>query len=307
MKKTLIYALLLLLASYATSFAQPPSPPSGTPSVGTITGLFTGEGDYLKSDGTKGTPSGSMTYPGAGVPNSTGSAWGTSYTVGTSANNLVQLDATGKLPAVDGSQLTGFFSGSITDEQLLCGENTDGVNRIKSCGAKSVDNSTASHVLSKDNSGEIENLTLDNHLSLTGTTSPTLSVVTPTIDGSAHVHLTAAQMAGNGVIVTNYGQTTADVVVGLPAAASGLSGLFTVATAQSNHWGVQADTNDKIYLIAAAGTVAAGSDGASAVMVAAQLGQSFACWTFQSGDGAWDWMCKAISIGTSTFEAHAAM
>ncbi len=49
---------------------------------------------------------GGGTYPGAGVPNSTGSAWGTSYTVGTAANNLVQMTAATKLPAVDGSSLT---------------------------------------------------------------------------------------------------------------------------------------------------------------------------------------------------------
>lgn len=37
-----------------------------------------------------------------------------SKAIGTSANNLVQLDATGKLPAVDGSQLTGLFSPSYS-------------------------------------------------------------------------------------------------------------------------------------------------------------------------------------------------
>jgi hypothetical protein len=46
-----------------------------------------------------------MTYPGAGVANSTGSAWGTSYAVGTSASNLVQLDSSAKLPAVNGENL----------------------------------------------------------------------------------------------------------------------------------------------------------------------------------------------------------
>ena len=55
MKK--ILALLFMLFA-ATAYAIPPMP-SGTPPVGTITGLFTGEGDYLKSDGTKGTPNGS--------------------------------------------------------------------------------------------------------------------------------------------------------------------------------------------------------------------------------------------------------
>lgn len=45
-------------------------------------------------------------FPGAGVPLSTGSAWGTSYTVGTSAGDLVQLNGSAQLPAVDGSLLT---------------------------------------------------------------------------------------------------------------------------------------------------------------------------------------------------------
>lgn len=49
---------------------------------------------------------GGMVYPGAGVPNSTGTAWGTSYTVGTAASNLVQLNASAQLPAVSGVNLT---------------------------------------------------------------------------------------------------------------------------------------------------------------------------------------------------------
>ena len=49
-----------------------------------------------------------MTYPGAGVPLSTGSAWGTSYTVGTAANNLVQLNGSAQLPAVSAALLTNF-------------------------------------------------------------------------------------------------------------------------------------------------------------------------------------------------------
>ena len=69
---------------------------------------------YVLSSTTGGTRSwvangsGSMVYPGAGVPNSTGSAWGTSYAVGTSANNLVQLNASAQLPAVSAALLTNF-------------------------------------------------------------------------------------------------------------------------------------------------------------------------------------------------------
>ena len=54
-----------------------------------------------------------MTYPGAGVPNCTGSAWGTSYAVGTSANDLVQLNSSGQLPAVSGANLTGMTAAMV--------------------------------------------------------------------------------------------------------------------------------------------------------------------------------------------------
>lgn len=64
---------------------------------------------YLKSDGTCDTPSGSATYPSAaGVANWGGSAWGTSYTVGMAANNLVQLNSSAQLPAVSAALLTNF-------------------------------------------------------------------------------------------------------------------------------------------------------------------------------------------------------
>ena len=45
--------------------------------------------------------------------NSTGDSLSTGYAVGTSANNLVKLDGNGKLPAVDGSQLTNIAGGAI--------------------------------------------------------------------------------------------------------------------------------------------------------------------------------------------------
>lgn len=78
---------------------------------GDIVGLF-GSGTcsgYLKSDGSCGTTAG-MVYPAAGVPSSNGSAWGSSYTVGTGANNLVQLDSSSRLPTVNGSLLTSLPS-----------------------------------------------------------------------------------------------------------------------------------------------------------------------------------------------------
>jgi len=68
-------------------------------------------------------------------------------------------------------------SGEITDEQVACWETseTPGTNKLKSCGAKTTDNSTATHLLCKDDSGEIENCTLAG-LAISGTTSPTITV-----------------------------------------------------------------------------------------------------------------------------------
>jgi len=41
----------------------------------------------------------SAVYPPAGVPSSTGTAWGSSYTVGNGPNNLPQLNSSGQIPS----------------------------------------------------------------------------------------------------------------------------------------------------------------------------------------------------------------
>ena len=81
-----------------------------------VVALWTTCTGYLKSDGTCDTPSGSATYPSAaGVANWGGSAWGTSYTVGTAANNLVQLNGSAQLPAVSGALLTNLDYDNINN------------------------------------------------------------------------------------------------------------------------------------------------------------------------------------------------
>jgi len=85
----------------------------GSAAYGDVVALWTTCTGYLKSDGTCDTPSGSATYPSAaGVANWNGIAWGTSYTVGTAANNLVQLNASAQLPAVPADLLTFTDTGS---------------------------------------------------------------------------------------------------------------------------------------------------------------------------------------------------
>lgn len=81
----------------------------GSAAYGDVVALWTTCTGYLKSDGTCDTPSGSATYPSAaGVASWGGSAWGTSYTVGTAANNLVRLNGYAQLPAVSAALLTNF-------------------------------------------------------------------------------------------------------------------------------------------------------------------------------------------------------
>lgn len=222
----------------------------------------------------------------------------------TNADNVIDLaaNATHATTADTANQVANSlaFSGSPTTGHLA---QIGADNTIVDGGTKVTDNASNSTYLYKDAGGNITSATLGNGLS---DSAGTLSLAMTAIDGSANASITVAQMKGLGVVVSNFGQGAADVRLALPAAEFGLSGLFIVGTAQAgNHWGVLANTNDKIYLIAANGTVTAGNDNEAVIMTAAQVGQSFACWTFKTGSSAWDWLCKAISIGTSTFAAHA--
>jgi len=126
------------------------------------------------------------------------------------------------------------------------------------------------------------------------------SITAVEVDGHTDISLTAAQVAST--IAYNTGQAAADVAMTLPTAAAGMTILGTVGTAQANKWGVRAGATDKIYLLASDGTISAGTDNGYARMTAAQIGQSFACWSFKTD--AYDWMCTAVSIGTSTFAAN---
>ena len=84
-----------------------------------------------------GCPSSSMIYPGAGIVNSTGSAWGTSYTAGTGANNLVQLDSSARLSLTDsitansvGTNLAGFYVHGTGVIQYDSGSSTISIGNI---------------------------------------------------------------------------------------------------------------------------------------------------------------------------------
>ena len=142
----------------------------------------------------------------------------------------------------------------------------------------------------------------DGSQNLTGTASP--AILAAEVDGhTTSTDLTAAQVSNT--VIHNIGHADGvDTFLILPTAAAGYSFLVNIGEADTGHFCVEAGANDAMYLISATGTVSAGADGTAVCMMEAQVGQSFACWTFKHTDD-YDWMCKAISIGTSTFEAHA--
>ena len=114
--------------------------------------------------------------------------------------------------------------------------------------------------------------------------------------------LTAAMVSDT--VISNLGMSDADAALLLPTAGPGMRARFTVVAARAKKWGVRAGANDKIHLIAADGTVSAGSDNGYARMTNAVLGQCFDVWSFETESGVYDWMAKAVCIATSTFAAN---
>jgi len=300
--------LLTTNAADGTHFVRPYNSVgfSGTPLEGMLQTTNTGSLQLYHETSWVDLGNGSMNLPGAGIAVSTGSAWTTSLVapsgilVGTTdaqdltnkTLNKVTITApttSATLTLVNGSTLatSGAYSTTLT-----------------ASGTTNVTLPTTGTLATLAGTETLTNKTLTNPTINNPTlTTPAFTggtITTAEVNGSAAASLTANQVSST--FIYNTGQTTADVALTLPTAASGLSAIFTVGTARSNKWGVLAGTNDKIYLLASDGTISAGSDNGYARMTAAQVGQSFACWTFKTD--AYDWMCKAIAIGTSTFAAN---
>lgn len=109
-----------------TAAAAPANPASGKYRIYAKTSTGLCQRDSAGTESCIG--AGTMVYPGAGVANSTGSAWGASYAVGTSASNLVQLNGSSQLPAVSGALLTDLPAANVTLSNLTSnsvGLNTD--------------------------------------------------------------------------------------------------------------------------------------------------------------------------------------
>ena len=85
-----------------------------TASNSVLGGVKVGTGLSIDGSGVlSATGGGSMVYPGAGVPQSTGAGWGSSLAVGVLANNLIQLNGSAQLPAVSGALLTALNASAL--------------------------------------------------------------------------------------------------------------------------------------------------------------------------------------------------
>lgn len=116
------------LLAQANSFSQTQTAPNFTASQSMLTpaltdsGLTSGNCVQAGSGGlltTSGTPCGSgggggIPYPSAGVPQSTGSAWGSSLALGTAANNIVQVNSSGQLPALNSPLLFNLTAANLS-------------------------------------------------------------------------------------------------------------------------------------------------------------------------------------------------
>ena len=174
-------------------------------------------------------------YPGAGVPTSTGSAWGAPYTVGTGAGNLVQLNGTSQLPPVSAALLTNWptFNQSTTGTAaglngvLLSGLATGLLKNTTSTGAPSI---------------AVDGADFVSPATLNGATLPasvTTVVTTSNITSGGNIY---ANNGGSTAGCVQFGDSGPVHTTGLCAPASGVNVLWNLpATSDSDGQSLLAD------------------------------------------------------------------
>ena len=165
---------------------------------------------------------GSMTWPGgAGVPNYTGSStWGTSYTVGTAANNLVQLNASAQLPAINGSLLTNLSGSKVVYQS------TDTVTLTAGMVGAEASGSVATHAALQTGVHGIsiasgKTLTANNSITLAGTDGTTITM--PSVNASL------APLASPSFTTPTLGVATATSINKVTITAPSTSATLTLA------------------------------------------------------------------------------
>ena len=141
---------------------------------------------------------GSMVYPASGVANSTGLAWGTSYQVGTAANDLVQLNGSGYLPALNASLLTSYPYSSLTGAPTLA-QTTAGVSHKW---VYSYNASTGAFTQTQPVSSDLSDIATLNAATATALATPR-AINGQNFDGTAAINVNNG--ATSGTVATNAG------------------------------------------------------------------------------------------------------
>lgn len=155
--------------------------------------------------------SSSMVYPGAGIAVSNGSGWGTSLTVGTGANNLVQLNGSSQLPAVSAALLTNFPTLNQNTTGTAAGLTAQYIDWNASSGGTSIANkpTLTNGTVTVVSSGNLTSTAL-----VTGGGTQTLQTpaATATMDSSGNISTPGSISTGAGgstAGVIEFGQGTA--------------------------------------------------------------------------------------------------
>ena len=205
------------------------------------TRLGIGSNTYiLTSNGTTASwqaPPSSMVYPGAGIPNSTGSAWGTSYTT-TGSGTVVALATS---PTFSTSVLGDFSNATVASRTLFKTSTTNATTGIYAVpngtataaswqATNAADPTNASKILIATNGST--DVQLVSGINGTGTYLP-LSFYTnrsqsAQLDTSANFKANGQLIAGNGIIVNS---KTVSASYSIPSGSSAMSsGPITVSS-----------------------------------------------------------------------------
>jgi hypothetical protein len=275
MKKVLFIIFMFLAVGIAS--AAPPTPPSSGPvNVATDT-IFDAAGDLIQGSGAN-----------AGERLAVGTAYQVLHSNGTKAAWTSTLGATGTrlthgyfIDLVVTNAIQGSITGTASNSSLLDNHAASYFQTANADLTTISNGGTASCIWGeKSDSSGIE-----------CKTSLAVSGITFTeVDGhTTGTVLTAAQLSRTQV--NSYGRSGAATIT-LPAAASGLSGIFVIGTQHNSAWRIQRAGSDTISWISG-GVITEGKTYFQETNQA--VGDSVSCTSFRTGEAAYTWRCGAVT------------